>query len=123
MPDGTELIELRSKALVPVAEGRIVITPIELGILRYSLVPPSPYQRQTLTLAVTGTKPVSVDQVDAVTARRIEARHPIIDQINALRGDGDVDFAWIDAVRDAGRKLKAMTPIPADFADDHHWPA
>ncbi len=31
--------------------------------------------------------------------------------------------AWVQAVHEAKRALKAMDPIPADFADDRHWPA
>lgn len=75
-----------------------------------------------LPLARDDPEPVTTAEVDAQTARRIESRYRLVDQINALRGDGDVDFAWVDAVRAAGRRLKAMTPIPADYADDKHWP-
>lgn len=60
--------------------------------------------------------------VRAEARRRILARYPLEDQINALRGKAEVDFGWVDAVRDAGRTLRSLTPIPAGFADDRHWP-
>lgn len=31
--------------------------------------------------------------------------------------------AWVQSVHEAKRALKAMDPIPADFADDRHWPS
>lgn len=80
-------------------------------------------RRPAPELAQDPPEPATAAHVDAQTARRIERRYRLVDQINALRGDGSVDFAWIDAVRDAGRALKAMTPIPPDYADDRHWPA
>lgn len=66
---------------------------------------------------------VTPDMVDAVATARITARYSLTRQINALRGAADdVDFAWIDAVRDAARALKAMPVIPPDYAADRHWP-
>ncbi len=62
-------------------------------------------------------------QVRAECNQRVLARFPIEDQINGLRGAADVDFEWIDAMRDRCDELCAMKPIPADFATDHHWPA
>lgn len=66
---------------------------------------------------------VTPAMVDAETNRRITEHADPFDQMNAMRGArNDVDFAWIDTVREAGRKLKATPPIPPDYADDHHWP-
>lgn len=68
--------------------------------------------------------PVTRDMVNTEIEARITARFDPFDQFNALRGArDDVDFAWIDAVREAGRALKAMDPIPPDFKDDKYWPA
>jgi hypothetical protein len=39
----------------------------------------------------------------------------MIDLVNAGK-------AWMQKVHAAKRDLKAMDPIPADFADDRHWP-
>ena len=32
-------------------------------------------------------------------------------------------WSWIRETRAASDALEAMVPIPADFADDRHWPA
>jgi hypothetical protein len=65
---------------------------------------------------------VTRELVNAEVERRIVARYDRDTQFNAMRGADDVDFDWIERVRVAGRKLKAMPVIPTDFAADHHWP-
>jgi hypothetical protein len=42
------------------------------------------------------------------------------DQVIVL---GMAGLAYGSAVWEAARALKAMNPIPADYADDNHWPA
>lgn len=32
-------------------------------------------------------------------------------------------WAWIKSVRQASDAIEALSPIPADFASDHRWPA
>lgn len=63
--------------------------------------------------------------VKAEAGRRILARFPEFKQRNAPRGTpgSEAMWDWIDDVRAASNKLEAMTPIPADFAADKHWPA
>lgn len=65
---------------------------------------------------------VTTAELDAECERRIFGRYPLIKQINASRGAGDVDFDWIDGVRAARKRLLSIRPIPHDFADDRHWP-
>jgi hypothetical protein len=67
--------------------------------------------------------PPTQGDVRSECRRRILARYPLEEQVNALRGVAEVDFAWIDAVREAGQKIRRHAVIPADFADDRHWPA
>lgn len=59
-------------------------------------------------------------------ARRIEERYPLWRQLNLVRaGDGtdlEAMSSFIDAVRGRSNEIEAMTPIPADFADDQWWP-
>jgi hypothetical protein len=39
-------------------------------------------------------------------------------EADVLQGDWD----WVKAVRSASDDIEAMSPIPADFRDDKHWP-
>lgn len=65
----------------------------------------------------------TTDEVRAEVRRRILDRYSLEDQMNAIRaGDGSVDFAWIDAMRAAGKQIRRMAVIPHDFADNRHWP-
>lgn len=125
-PEGTELIERRSKTLIEIVHGKAVIEATEPGVHRYSLVPPSPYQRQTLTMTVTGERPVTAAEVKAECERRILARYAIGKQMTLMdRGGAELDAmrAFRDATIEASHRLEAMTPIPSDFTLDHHWPA
>ncbi len=87
-------------------------------------------------------------RLDAETSRRIHAAvetsnqtDAIIKQLNVLsevllgvlngtidRADkkeirqyGEIAFSEVKRLREVGRSLKNMDPIPADYADDKHW--
>lgn len=64
-------------------------------------------------------------EVKVEAERRIVSRYPVHKQMNVIRAGGD-DLAamskFIDGIRMVSNQLEAMTPIPADYGDDHWWP-
>lgn len=84
-------------------------------------------QRAAAVEVVRSFDPAAVPATDVKleARRRILARYPEWKQLNIIRAGGD-DLAkmtaWIDAMRAASDALEAMSPIPADYADDSHWP-
>jgi hypothetical protein len=65
---------------------------------------------------------VTPAHVKAEAQRRIEAKYPLWRQMNVLAEGGSAEMsAWIAGVRAASNRIEAMTPIPPDFQQDHHW--
>jgi len=68
---------------------------------------------------------VTAAQVRDEAERRITARWPLWRQVNVMREGGAALTAMaseIDAIRAASNVLERSEPIPADYADDRHWP-
>lgn len=67
---------------------------------------------------------VTPEMVKAECQRRIEARYPLWKQLNLAEEGGAARAemrAFIDALRSASDRIEARSPIPPDYAADHHW--
>lgn len=67
---------------------------------------------------------ITAEMVKAEAERRITSRYPIWRQLNITDEGGEAKAemrAFIDHVRAASNGIEARSPIPHDYAADHHW--